>query len=184
MKNSIKQLTFLFGFMMIPYGLIGANAFAQIPAAGQEYDVLGEDVGDWDVEITNYASGTPEVTRGTESNKMLGNFWLISDFEGKMMGLDFKGHGSTGYDPETKKYVGTWVDSLSPGMMHLKGEYDKETKTMTLVGMAPGMDGNPAKHRMTTVYKDGKRVMTMYITLQGGEETKFMQLAYTKKGSK
>ncbi|MEZ6077749.1 MAG: DUF1579 family protein [Pirellulaceae bacterium] len=87
---------------------------------------------------------------------------------------------TAGYDAEAKKYIGTWVDSLSPGMMHMDGEYNKEKKTMTLVGMAHGMDGNPAKHRLTTVYNDGKRVMTMYITLQGGEETRFMQLAYTE----
>ena len=183
MKDSLKLLAFALGFMIALCGPVETNIFAQVPTAGPEHDVLKHDVGEWDVEITNYASGSPEVSKGTESNRMLGDFWLITNFTGKMMGLEFKGHGSTGYDAKAKKYVGTWVDSLSPGMMHLTGEYDKESKTMTLVGMAPGMDGNPAKHRLTTVYKDGKRVMTMYITLQGGEETKFMQLAYTKKGS-
>lgn len=181
MKNSLKLFIFAFGFAIVQCSLMQCNAVAQVPTAGPEYDVFKNDAGEWDVEITNYASGTPEVTKGTESNRMLGDFWLISNFEGKMMGLEFKGHGSTGYDAEAKQYVGTWVDSLSPGMMHMKGEYDKDKETMTLVGMAPGMDGNPAKHRLTTVYKDGKRVMTMYITLKGGEETKFMQLAYTKK---
>lgn len=181
MKDSLKLFAFTFGFAIIQSGFMGSSAVAQAPNAGPEYDVLKNDVGEWDVKITNFASGIPEVTKGTESNRMLGDFWLISDFEGRMMGIEFKGHGSTGYDAASKKYVGTWVDSLSPGMMHLKGEYDKESKTLTLFGMAPGMDGNPAKHRLTTVYKDGKRVMTMYITLQGGEETKFMQLDYTKK---
>jgi len=181
MKNSLKLFIFALGFAIVQCSFMQCNAVAQVPTAGPEYDVFKNDAGEWDVEITNYASGTPEVTKGTESNRMLGEFWLISNFEGKMMGLEFKGHGSTGYDAEAKKYVGTWVDSLSPGMMHMKGEYDKDKETMTLVGMAPGMDGNPAKHRLTTVYKDGKRVMTMYITLKGGEETKFMQMAYTKK---
>lgn len=181
MNNSLKSFVFAFGIAIVQCSLMQCNAVAQVPTAGPEYDVLKKDVGEWDVEITNFASGTPVVTQGTESNWMLGDFWLITDFEGKMMGLDFKGHGSTGYDPEAKQYVGTWVDSLGPGMMHMKGEYDADTQKLTLVGMAPGMDGNPAKHRLTTVYKDGSRVMTMYITLQGGEESKFMQLAYTKK---
>lgn len=181
MKNSIVLYVVAIGCMITQFCLMQNNAAAQVPTAGPEHEILKNDVGEWDVEITNYASGSPEVTSGTESNRMLGDFWLISNFEGQMMGLKFKGHGSTGYDATVKKYVGTWVDSLSPGMMHMKGEYDKETKTMTLVGMAPGMDGNPAKHRLTTVYKDGTRVMTMYITSKGGKETKFMQMAYTKK---
>lgn len=157
------------------------TTLAQMPTAGPEYDVFKNDVGRWDVEITNFATGSPEVTKGTETNKMLGDFWLIGDFEGNMMGLDFKGHSATGYDAESKKYVGTWIDSLSPGMMHMTGDYDKEKNTLTLIGMAPGMDGNPAKHRLTTVYKDDGRVMTMYITPQGGDEEKFMQLSYSKK---
>ncbi|TWT92234.1 DUF1579 domain-containing protein [Neorhodopirellula pilleata] len=181
MTDLLKLFILTFGCAIVQCGLLQSNAVAQVPSAGPEYEVLKNDAGEWDVEITNYATGTPEVTKGIESNRMLGDFWLISNFEGKMMGLEFKGHGSTGYDAETKKYVGTWVDSLSPGIMHMKGNYDKDKKTMTLVGIAPGMDGNPAKHRLTTVYMDRRRVMTMYITPQGSEETKFMQLAYTRK---
>ncbi len=181
MKNSLKLFTYTLGFVIMSLTLMQSEANAQLPTAGPEYDIFKNDVGQWDVEITNYANGTPEVTKGTESNRMLGDFWLIGNFKGKMLGLEFQGHSSTGYDAETKKYVGTWVDSLSPGMMHMKGDYDKKNETLTLVGMAPGMDGNPAKHRLTTVYKDGKRVMTMYITLKGQKESKFMQMVYTKK---
>ncbi|MFK7766498.1 MAG: DUF1579 domain-containing protein [Mariniblastus sp.] len=158
-----------------------SHLHAQVPTASPEYDVLKKDLGEWDIEITNFASGAPEVTKGSETTTMLGEFWLISNFKGTMMGLDFQGHGNTGYDAESKKYVGTWIDSLSPGMMQMKGDYDKESESMTLVGMAPGMDGNPAKHRLTTSYKNGKRVMTMYITPKDGEEAKFMTMVYTKK---
>ena len=181
MKNVSKFIMFAFGLAIVQYGLTQGDLIAQVPTPGPEYDILEKDIGEWDVEITNYAMGEPTVTKGTESNKMMGGFWMISDFQGSMMGLDFKGHATSGYDSEAKKYVGTWIDSLSPGAMHMKGDYDKEKETLTMVGMAPGPDMKPAKHRLVTAYKDGKRTMTMYITPKDGEEAKFMKMVYTKK---
>jgi hypothetical protein len=181
MKNSSKFIMFVFG-LAITQCLTQGDLFAQVPTPGPEYDIFKKDLGDWDVKITNFAMGEPAVTKGTESSKMLGGFWMISDFDGNMMGFDFQGHGTLGYDAETKKYVGSWMDSLSPGAMHMKGDYDKANKTLTMEGMAPGPDMQPAKHRLVTSYKeDGKRVMTMYITPKDGEEAKFMTMEYTKK---
>jgi hypothetical protein len=180
-KNPCKFILFAFGFAIVQCSLIQGNLLAQVPTPGPEYDIFEKDLGDWDVEITNYAMGKPEVTNGTESNRMMGGFWMISNFQGNMMGLDFKGHGTHGYDSEAKKYIGSWMDSLGPGVMQMTGEYDKEKETLTLVGMAPGPDMKPAKHRLVTAYKDGKRTMTMYITPKDGEEAKFMQMVYTKK---
>ncbi|WP_149496370.1 DUF1579 domain-containing protein [Roseiconus lacunae] len=181
--NLSRQLyTFVLGIALLQLGILDSQSLAQFPTAGPEYDIFKEDIGEWDVEITSFFTGAPVVTKGTETNEMLGDFWLITSFEGEMLGQKFKGRGSTGYDDKTKQYVGTWIDSLSPGMMHLKGDYDKEKKTLTLTGMAPGMDGNPAKHRMTTVYEDGQRVTMMYITPEGGDESPFMKLVYKKRG--
>ena len=91
--------------------LCSVTSLAQgLPKPGPEYDVFKHDVGTWDVEIK-----TPQgpATQGVENNRMLGGFWMLADFRGKLMGLDFKGHGVYGYDAEKKQYVGTWIDSLS-----------------------------------------------------------------------
>jgi hypothetical protein len=52
--------------------------------------------------------------KGTMVYKMeLGGLWLTSNFEGEFGGMKFTGKGIDGYDPMKKKYVGTWVDSMS-----------------------------------------------------------------------
>lgn len=144
---------------------------------GPEYDVLKHDVGTWDVEIK-----TPQgpATKGKETNRMLGGFWMLTDFQGKLMGLDFKGHGVYGYDADKKQYVGTWIDSLSSAKMDMVGEYDEAHQTMTYEGMAPGVDGKLAKHVMATKYHDdGSRVMTMHVKA-GDKMMKMFEMKLTK----
>ena len=153
----------------------------EMPKPGPEFDVFKTDVGTWDVEIKMWAGpGEPTVTKGKETNRMLGGFWLLTDFQGNMMGLDFKGHGVYSYDQKKKQYVGTWMDSLSPSKMDMTGKYDKDKKTMTYEGMAPGMDGKPALHVLKTTYKgDGTRVMTMHIKT-GETMMKIFEMNYKK----
>lgn len=60
------------------------------------------------------------------------------------------------------------------------GRYDSDDKTMTYEGMAPGPDGKPSKHVLTTKYKDdGTHVMTMYV--QAGENMiRVFEMNYTR----
>ena len=153
----------------------------QLPKPGPEFDVFQSDIGTWDVEIKTWGGpGEPTVTKGKETNRMLGGFWMVVDFQGNMMGMDFKGHGIYSYDADKKQYVGTWVDSMSPNKMDMIGKYDKDNKSMTYEGMAPGMDGKPAKHVLKTTYNDdGTRSMTMHVQI-GENMLKFFEMNYTK----
>ena len=159
--------------------LVGQEMALQRP--GPEFDALKSDLGTWDVEIRTWGgAGEPTVTMGKETNRMLGGFWLLSDFQGDMMGMVFKGHGIYSYDAEKKHYVGTWVDSLSAKKMDMIGKHDQDNQTMTYEGMAPGVDGTPTKHVLTTQYKnDGTRVMTMH--MKAGETmVKIFEMNFTK----
>ena len=159
--------------------LVAQESGAVKPEAA--WDVLRMDVGSWDVEIKTWAGpGEPTVTQGKETNRMLGEHWLLTDFQGNMMGLEFSGHGTYSYDEEKKQYFGTWIDSLSPGEMEMIGKHDPAKQTMVYEGMAPGPDGKLAKHVIATTYKhDGTRVMTMH--MQSGEDMiKIFEMTYTK----
>ena len=52
---------------------------------------------------------------------MTGGLWVLSKFEGDFGGMKFEGRGQFGYDPIKKKYVGTWIDSMSPTLSVLEG---------------------------------------------------------------
>lgn len=150
-------------------------------SAPPELDVFKSEVGTWDVEIKAWTGpGEPTVTQGKEISRMLGDSWLLVDFEGKMMGLEFQGHGMYSYDPVKKHYVGTWVDSMSSRKMDMTGVHNSENQTMTYVGMAPGADGKLAKHELKTRYNgDGTRVMTMHVRM-GERMVKVFEMNYAK----
>lgn len=146
---------------------------------------LRADVGTWDAEIKFFGNpnSPPEVSKGTETNFMLGDYWLISHFKGTIMGMEFQGSSQTGYDPAKKKYVGAWVDSLSPYPMHLEGTWDEATKTMTSHAVGKDPLGNETKSKMVVVYNgDGSRTFTMY-AIADGHEQKMMEVRYTKAKS-
>ena len=178
--------------LLLAIALLQSDAKAQgmPPAPGPEIDVIKKDVGEWTVEIKAWSSADaePVVTKGNETTQMLGGYWSVTNFEGNMMGMDFKGHGTYGYDAKKKKYIGTWIDSLGPYMMHMEGDYDKATETLTMVGDSPGPDGTTMfTYTTTSCYKDEGRVMTMYLQPKGSgddQKMKLFEMTYKNKETK
>jgi hypothetical protein len=154
---------------------------------GPEHDLLKKDVGTWDATVENLmpTPGAPTSTsKGVETNKLIGGLWLVTDFKSQMMGQPFEGHGTTGYDTNKKKYVGTWVDSMSTGLMVGESTYDPATKTVT--GYMEGTDptGKPAKMKMVTEFKDDNtRVFTMYMPGPDGKEAPGMRITYKRRAA-
>src|SRR5437867_10740763 len=165
----------LFAFAMAPVTALGQGG----PTPGPEHDALKKLEGTWNAKLK---MGDNESS-GTMTYKMeCGGLWLTSDFRGEFFDQKFQGRGMDGYDPEKKKYVSVWVDSMSTRPMFLEGTYDKEKKTMTMTGEAPGPDGKPAKHKMVTqMPDDAHQTFTMYIIDPDGQENKVMTIEYTRK---
>ena len=160
-----------------------------IPLPTAEHKILSADAGTWDATITSYPNGPesePMVAKGVEINTVLpGGLWVLSIFQADFGGMKFEGRGQFGYDPIKKKYVGSWIDSMSPTLTVLEGCYDAKTKTLTYTGdgVCP-KDGSKLAQRMVTTTKgDGNREFTLYITgtPTGGKEAKVMQVLYTKR---
>lgn len=148
--------------------------------------LLKKDVGTWQCEIKMYAdpAAPPSVSKGTETNVMIGDYWLVSHFKGSIMGMDFQGSSQNGYDTASKKFVGTWVDSMSPHSMKTEGTWDEKTQTLTSTGVGKDPSGAESKSKMVVVYnKDGTRLFTMF-GLINGTEVKMMEIKYTKAAEK
>src|SRR5437762_9445656 len=147
--------------------------------SGPEHDAFKKLEGTWTAKLK---MGDNE-SAGTMTYKMeCGGLWLTSDFRGEFDGQKFQGRGLDGYDPEKKKYVSVWVDSMSTRPMLLEGTHDKEKKTTTMTGEAPGPDGKLAKHKMMTHMPDDDHMtFTMFILDADGKENKIMTIEYTRK---
>ncbi len=154
--------------------------------ATEQHQLLKKDVGTWHAAGKMWMPGVEEPMEfeGTEVNKMVGELWVYTDFHGEVGGVEFHGHGRSGFNIETEKYEATWFDSMQPFVMTMSGTYDAESETMN--SMSDGRDdmGNPKKGKSTLHYKDeNTRVMTMYAASpDGGDEwVKEMEIIYTRK---
>ena len=177
---------FATAFALVILLLAASPAVAQFPSATEEHKVLKHEVGEWQAEVTMFMGPAgpydpPHKSVAKESCRMVGDFWLVSDFEGSFEGMKLSGHAQFGYDPQKKKYFGTWVDSFRPVQTHMIGTFDAATKTLTYDTTAKAMDGTEEKGKNVIVFSDNKKVMTMYGAAPGtGEMIKVMEVVYTR----
>lgn len=156
----------------------------EMPQPGPEHKKLTSQVGTWSAELSYMGEdGQQTKSKGVSVRKApLGGFWLIDNFQADMMGMKFRGQGTTGYDPAKKKYVGTWVDSMTPSLMVIEGNFDKTGKILTMEGMGQGFDGKPAKTRLVTTEKDkNTHVFEMFTQMPDGKFMKTMTITYTRQ---
>lgn len=165
--------------------LFAALTNAQIQPTA-EHELLKAMVGDWNAKMKLYHTpgAEPEVNECTETVELLpGGMWVTSRFEGKIMGMPFSGIGTSGYDPTEKKYVGTWVDSMSPYMQTIKGDYDAKTKTMTSISTSRNpLNGEEITYKeIGREINDDTRTFEMHMPNEKGEYVKMMEIEYTRK---
>jgi hypothetical protein len=142
----------------------------EMPKPGPEHEILKKQVGTWDA--TMRMKMMPGDHKATAKYEMLGGFWLMGTFEGSMGEMKFTGKEVTGYDPLKKKYVGTWIDSLSPHMIVMESTYDAGSKTFTSTGDGVGMDGKPIKIKGVLTWKDDD---TFTFTMHEGPDVNSLQ---------
>jgi hypothetical protein len=151
----------------------------------EQHELLKKDVGTWDTagKIWPGPGAAPIVSQGRETYELLpGGLWLVSRFEGTTAGMPFAAVGTWGYDPAEKKYVGTWVDSMTPQIMTFKGDYDPQTKTMTRMSDRRNpATGATIKFKTITRYvDDDTRLFEMYLILPDGQPWKTMEIEYKR----
>lgn len=157
---------------------------AQIPQPTAEHVKLAEFTGIWDATL-NYTDtdGKPAQSKGAMIRKQpMGSFWLVDKFQAQIMGMQHIGLGTTGYDPVKKKYVSTWVDSMSPNLLVTEGTFDKSGKVLTMTGMGPGPDGTPIEHRViTTIKNKDTHVMVMSADNPKGRAQPKLTITYKRR---
>src|SRR5436309_15335270 len=91
-----------------------------MPKPGPEHELFKQDAGTWDATVEAWmAPGAPPTTsKAVETNVLgCGGLCLVTEFKGDFGGTPFEGHGTSAYDSAKKKYVGSWTDSMSTGLM-------------------------------------------------------------------
>lgn len=108
-----------------------------------EHQWLQRLVGEW-----TYETGTPtdapaegcSTWKGTESVRSLGGIWVVA--EGQSTSVDGSAASnvmSLGFDPVTKRYVGTWIGSMATNLWVYDGELSADGNSLILASEGPDM---------------------------------------------
>ena len=153
----------------------------------KEHQWLQQLVGEWTYEAE--AMGEPgkpaEKCGGTERVRSLGGLWVVAEGEGKMPGGAPASMIMTlGYDPERKRFVGTWIGSMMTQLWVYDGALDGTERVLALEADGPSMagDGKIAKYRDAIELKSAnERVLASSVLGEDGKWTQFMTAHYRRK---
>lgn len=151
----------------------------------KEHEWLQILVGEWTMDDDPSSTDQPPG-QWTETVRSLHGIWFVAEGQGDMPG---GGTATTvmtlGYDPQKKRFVGTWVGSMMTHLWVYDGELDATGKILTLHSEGPDMssaEGKMAKYRDVIELKsDDHRVLTSHALGEDGQWTQFMTAHYRRK---
>jgi hypothetical protein len=159
------------------------RAWMEAAKLTKEHDLLKQLAGKWKTECKDLTMGPePVVSTGTSEGRLiLGDRWLVSDYQSTMMDMPFEGHGMLGYDTLKKKYISTWSDNMGTGIMVSEGTANASGNEITLTGSWDDPMGKKHSARMIfTIVNPTKHTFVMFDKEAGGPEKKVMEITYTK----
>lgn len=153
---------------------------------GEAHIRLNDLVGKWSTESKFYYSpdGKPEVSKGSAVHKwVLGKRYIEEKFDGSWMNKPFSGIGYLGYDNVKKKYVSSWVDSSSTGIMSNEGRFNEQTNSLELdtIITCPVTGESKKGKSVTKIISKDQHVFEMYDFDASGKEVKMMEIVYKRK---
>ena len=107
----------------------------------KEHEWLKQLVGEWKThgKADNGPGQPPFECEGTETTSSIGDLWIVAKGEAHAAGMNVNSMLTLGYDPEKKKFVGTWVDSTYNHLWKYEGPLDDSGKVLTLMTRGPNM---------------------------------------------
>lgn len=177
-------------FMLLIFTSIAGPLFAQempkFPEPQEEHEFLQQFVGEW-VTHSKAIMGPgaePMECHGTMSSQGLGKFWAINNLKGDLGGVPINGIQTLGYNLEKKKFVGTWVDSMTDHLWAYEGGLENDGKKLVLEAEGPNYmaGGGSIKYKDTYEFKSPDVIETE--SLMQGEDGKwvtFMTGTFTRK---
>lgn len=122
---------------------------------------------------------------GVEVVRSLGGLWTIGEGEGEMPG-DAGKHQSImtlGYDPVSKRFVGSFVASVMTHLWIYNGSLDADEKVLTLDTEGPSFTGEGMTKYQDIIefISDDHRTLSSQAIGPDGQWVKFMRAHYRRK---
>jgi hypothetical protein len=159
--------------------------YKKIGAPGAPHKMLAKLEGTWTTKTKSWMEPDKppmESTGRCEQKMLLGGRYLKQEYTGEMMGSPFAGINLLGYDNHTKKYVSTWIDSMSTGIYYFEGTAGADSKTITQESSYDDPARGPMVWRsVTRIVDENTLEYEMYLIPEGGREEKAMEMTVTRK---
>ncbi len=161
------------------------EVYKKVATPGPPHKMLASLVGSWTTKTKGWMEPDKPPMEGTgtcEQKMILGGRYLQQDYSSEMMGSPFTGINVIGYDNHTKKFVSTWIDSMSTGIYYFEGNASADGKTITQRCSCDDPVQGPIIWRSVTKFvDDDTQEYEMYITPKAGKEKKMMEMTVTRK---
>ena len=156
---------------------------------GKHHQVLGREAGTWDCDVNLYLAGPdapPSTYNGVETNTLLADgLYLRTEFSYDMDSRRFEGNALWGFDPRTKRYVGTWVDNFTSVPSQINAVYDPEKNALVGVRKVVGMNGQELRSKQVTQWlSDSRKKVQIFMVIGEGpqpQEIKLMEMTATRR---
>ncbi len=161
------------------------EVYQRLAVPGAPHKMLAELAGTWTTRTKGWMEPDkpPMESTGTcEQQMLLGGRYLQQEYRSEMMGSPFTGINLIGYDNYTKKYVSTWIDSMSTGIYYFEGGASPDGRTITQECSYDDPVKGPVLWRSVTRIINGDTLeYEMFIAPEGGKEEKMMEMTVTRK---
>lgn len=161
------------------------EAMMKAMSPGAEHKELEKRAGSWTYTSKMWMApeAPPAEFSGTvNAEMMLNGRYLHSVWKGNIMGMDFEGHSTDGYDNMSKQYVSTWVDNMGTGIMSMTGTCSGKVCTSTGDTLDPMKGGQKVTMKgVSTWIDDSSYKFEMFAKDASGNEMKTMEFLVKKK---
>jgi Protein of unknown function (DUF1579) len=138
----------------------------------------------WESECSMGADQSPTKTLGTEVVRSLGGLWIIAEGVGNCPdGSTGKTIMTLGFDPQSDRFVGTFIASMMTHLWPYNGALDTTEKVLTLDSEGPNFsESTIAKYQdIIEFVSDDHRVLKSQILEDNGKWNHFMIAHYRRQ---
>jgi hypothetical protein len=154
------------------------------PEPSREHRWLQRLIGEWTFEAPAQADQAA-APLGTETVRALGEIWVVCEGQGQMPdGGPAQTMMTLGYDPEKKRFVGTWIGSMMSYLWVYDGELDPSGRVLTLSAVGPSLagDGKMLTYQdIIELKSDDHRLLTARVQKDDGSWQQFMSMEYRRR---
>ena len=149
-----------------------------------EHKLLERFAGEWKFErmsAPDDGSKPENLGSGDVRAELLGGFFVVSRWAGKLYGGDYKAVQTLGFDVDKSAYAGTWVDSIMSYQWQLNGSYESDNKEFVVQATGPGPSGGTKKYRERYQFHSADSITIVAQMLNGEKWVTFMTTRLTRK---